>query len=143
MSSFDLLRPQSPQSGFFPGSSLSGLSDFSGLGDTSFGFGTVGGMPTTAPSFGSGLGMNVPTAGLALGGLQAIGNLWGAFEANKLAKKQFKFTKATTETNMANQIKSYNTALGDRSRSRAAVEGQSAATAQAYVDKNSMTRMGG
>lgn len=84
----------------------------------------------------SGLGMNLDTAKLALSGLGTIGNLWAAFQAQKLAKRQFDFTKRITETNLANQVKSYNTTLEDRSRSRAFTEGQSSAQAQAYIDKN-------
>ena len=79
-------------------------------------------------------------ANLALSGLQTLGNLWSAFQMNKLAKKQFNYTKDVTETNLANQIQSYNTALEDRSRSRAFVEGQSADQAQAYIDQNRLSR---
>ena len=88
----------------------------------------------------AGFGFNLPTAQLALGGIQTIGSLWNAFEANKLAKKQFAFQKDVTETNLRNQIQSYNTTLEDRSRSRAHTEGQSAETAQAYVDNNRLRR---
>lgn len=85
---------------------------------------------------GSGLGFNVGTMQLALGGLQTLGSLWQAWEANKLAKEQFKFQKDFANTNLANSIKSYNTALEDRGRSRAFTEGQSETEAQAYIDGN-------
>jgi hypothetical protein len=88
----------------------------------------------------SSFGLNLDTANLVLGGLQSIGNIWAAWEANKLAKKQFNFQKDITETNLANQIQAYNTTLEDRIRSRAAVEGMSDADAQAYIDKNSLRR---
>lgn len=78
-----------------------------------------------------------------LGGLNAIGNLWGGFQAMSLAKKQFNYMKDITETNLANQIQSYNTALADRSRSRAFTEGQSAEEAQSYIDENSLRRRRG
>lgn len=91
---------------------------------------------------GSGIGMNLDTAKLALSGLGTIGNLWAAFQAQKLAKKQFDFTKRITETNLANQIKSYNTTLEDRGRSRAFAESQSASDAQSYIDKNRLTTGG-
>lgn len=94
----------------------------------------------TAP--GSGIGMNLDTAKLALSGLGTIGNLWAAFQAQKLAKKQFDFTKRITETNLANQVQSYNTTLEDRGRSRAFAEGQSASDAQSYIDKNRLTTGG-
>jgi hypothetical protein len=81
-------------------------------------------------------------AGLALSGLQTLGGLFNAFKAQKLARDQFNFTKDVTETNMANQIKSYNTALEDRGRSRAFTEGQSSEEAKSYIDKNSLASFG-
>jgi hypothetical protein len=107
----------------------SGLASVIGTGKPG-GLGDVGGIGN------SGHGFNIGTAQLALGGLQTIGALWNAWQANKLAKQQFNFQKDFANANLANQIKSYNTALEDRSRSRAFTEGQDAATAQAYVDHN-------
>lgn len=95
-----------------------------------------------AQSGGTGLGFNMPTANLALGGLQTLGSLWSAFQANKLAKQQFKFTKDITNTNLANQMKSYNTALYDRARSRAVVEGQTDSDRDAYYNDNKLSRGG-
>lgn len=88
----------------------------------------------------TGLGMNIGTAQLGLGGLQALAGIWGSHQANKLAKDQFKFTKDITNTNLANQIQSYNTALSDRSNTRAVMEGRDQASAQAYVDQNKLRR---
>ena len=99
------------------------------------------GLAPTAPAGTGGPGF-LGTAGMVLGGLQTIGNLWGAFQAAKLAKKQFNFTKDITETNLANQIKSYNTALADRARSRGVMEGQSPDQVSQYVSANSLARDG-
>lgn len=93
-----------------------------------------------AGSVGSGLGFNVGTGQLLLGGLQTIGSLWNAFESRKLAKEQLAFTKEITNANLNNQIKAYNTTLADRGRSRAYTEGQDSATAQAYIDNNKLSR---
>jgi hypothetical protein len=95
------------------------------------------GSPTAAPGgLGTGLGWNIGTAQLALGGLETIGSLWNAWQANKLAKAQFNFQKNFANANLSNQIQNYNTTLEDRSRSRAFTEGQDPATAQAYIDHN-------
>lgn len=140
--------------GGFSGQSLGlGMSGANGLDFSGMGNLNPNSLTQTLPDFGKGLdvngygngyglGWNVPTAGLALGGLQAIGSLWNAWEANKLAKKQFNFTKDVTNTNLGNSIRAYNTTLEDRARSRAVVEGQTPAQAQAYVDKNKATRSG-
>lgn len=87
-----------------------------------------------------GFGFNMDTLGLGIQGLSAIGNFWNAFQAQKLAKQQFAFTKDITETNLANQIKSYNTALSDRARSRGFVEGQTDDQISQYVNENMLTR---
>lgn len=104
---------------------------------------TANGLPKMPGAGGGGLfaGMSgLDKAQAALGGLQTIGGLWNAFQTQKLAKKQFSFAKDYAEANMANQIQSYNTALADRARSRAFVEGQPQSSADAYVASNSMTR---
>lgn len=98
------------------------------------------GVPGSGSVFGpnSGLGWNLGTANLALSGIGTIGSLYAAFKAQSLAKKQFEFTKKVAGANLENQIKSYNTTLADRSRSRAKVEGQSADEANRYVSDNSL-----
>lgn len=88
----------------------------------------------------TGLGFNVGTGQLALAGLGSLANIFGGLKAGKLAEDQFKFTKAVTNTNLNNQLQSYNTALSDRARARGVAEGQSTAEVQAYIDKNRLTR---
>jgi len=98
--------------------------------------GAIGANKSAVPGMSGGLGFNLDTAQLALGGLQTIGSLWQAWEANKLAKESFKFQKDFANTNLANSIQSYNTTLDDRIRSRGFTEGQSADQIQGYLDKN-------
>lgn len=86
------------------------------------------------------LGLNLPTFQLGLGALNTVGNLYGAFSANNLAKDQFKFAKNITNTNLNNQIQSYNTALEDRARSRATAENRDQSTADEYINKNKLSR---
>ena len=100
------------------------------------GLGNTGGLFTPKP-----MGMDwTQKAGLALQGLNTLGSLWTGFKSLGLANKQFAFQKEFANANLANQIKSYNTALADRSRSRAAMEGQTPEQAQAYIDANKMAR---
>lgn len=67
---------------------------------------------------GSGFGLNMDTANFGLKGLATLGNLWGAFQGNKLARKQLSLATDAYNTNLTNQIKSYNTQLEDRIRGR-------------------------
>lgn len=84
------------------------------------------------------LGMNLGTANLVFGGIGTIGNLWMAYQAQKLAKEQFAFQKDMMNANFANQLQSYNTALTDKINSRTAQEGGDTADAQAYIDNNKL-----
>lgn len=86
------------------------------------------------------LGLNVPTFQLGLGALGSLANIYSGFQANKLAKDQLNFAKSVTNTNLNNQIKSYNTALEDRARSRAVAENRDQSTADAYIAANKLTR---
>ena len=87
----------------------------------------------------SGLGWNVGTGQMALGGLNALGSAWTAYNANKLAKEQFAFTKGIATTNLNNSIKSYNTQLGDRVSARSAVNNTSKAESDAYLKANQVS----
>lgn len=106
-------------------SSMSSLPAIPGMG---------GGAP--GGGMGGGLGFNMGTAQMAMSGLQTIGNLWSAFQANKLAKKAFNFQRDFANTNLRNQTQTYNTALEDRGANRAFVTGMSPEMARAYLDKN-------
>ena len=83
-------------------------------------------------------GMNIPTAQLGLTGLGTLGNLWGSFQSNKLARDSFNFQKDFAQKNLANSIKSYNTALTDRATSRGFVQGDSKDTTQQYINDNKL-----
>lgn len=84
------------------------------------------------------LGMNIPTFQLGLTGLGTLGDLWGSFQSNKLARDSFNFQKGMAEKNYANQIKSYNTALTDRATTRGFVQGDTADTTQQYISDNKL-----
>lgn len=113
-------------------------------GNTGVGYTGITGMntPQVQPpqagggAAGTGLGFNIGTGQLVLGGIQAIGNLWAAWEAQKLAREQFDFTKGVTNTNLGNSIQSYNTQLSDRINSRAFTEGRPEGYADKYIEDN-------
>lgn len=88
----------------------------------------------------SGLGMNMPTFGLAINGLQTLGSLWAAYNAQDIAKKQLNFSKGIANANLANQTQAYNTSIADRARSRGVVEGQSASQVADYITQNSLAK---
>ena len=92
---------------------------------------------------GTGIGWNTETLGLGVQSLAAIGGLYNAFQSNKLAKDQFAFTKEVTNTNLNNQIKTYNTTLEDRALARGRLNGEANPTAYAasYTDKNKISRV--
>lgn len=136
--------------------STQGASMFGGMGGGNLGLqmpGAGGTIAGAAPGIGGGgplpiqgggilgaPGMNIPTLQLGLGMLSSLGGLYGAFQANKLARDSFNYTKDVTNTNLNNQIKSYNTALEDRYRSRAVQEGRSQESAQEQIDRNRLSR---
>lgn len=85
-----------------------------------------------------GTGMNYLGAGMQ--GIGALGSYMQNKKAMNLAKDQFKFAKDFANTNLNNQIRSYNTALEDRARTRAIMENRDEASARAYYDKHKLSR---
>lgn len=138
-----------------PDMDWSSIGNFGALDPNSIGGGTEA-LGVSAPSFAQtnvpgmamptgaggvwGTGMNGFQLGrTAVDGLQTIGALWSAWQQNKMAKKQFKFSRDMALTNLANTVKSYNTALADRARSRGVMEGQSQSQVDGYVKDNSLS----
>lgn len=87
------------------------------------------------------IGFNLPTAWTALQGLSTVGNLWGAYQGNKMARKQLALSTDAYNTNLTNQIKSYNTQLEDRIRGRhSPTNAAGQAEASKYIEANKLTR---
>jgi hypothetical protein len=84
----------------------------------------------------SGFGMNMPTFQLGLSGLMGLGNLYGAYQSNKLANKSFDYSKAMADKNYRNTVQSYNTALEDQRNVRGFMEGKSQAQIQSEIERN-------
>lgn len=80
------------------------------------------------------LGWNMPTAQLGLQGIGALGNLWSAFQAGNMAKKQFGLQRDMANANLNNQISSYNTALESKARDASMMRGDTGSAVGSYVD---------
>lgn len=94
--------------------------------------------PTGKQQGGSDIGWNIPTLQTGFQGLATLGNLWGAYQGNKLARKQLALSTDAYNTNLTNSIKSYNTQLEDRIRGRYSPTnaiGQAEATKQIEANK--------
>lgn len=106
--------------------------------------GSYGDAPTFDPygkQSGSDLGWNMGTLQTGLQGLSTIGNLWGAYQGNKLARKQLALATDAYNTNLTNSIKSYNTQLEDRIRGRhAPTNAAGQAEADRLIEANKLTR---
>lgn len=77
-------------------------------------------------------------AGMILGGVQVLGNLWSTYQQHKMAKEQMSFAREQWDTNLENQTQTYNTALEDRIRSRHAYTGQGEGATDKYLDEHSL-----
>lgn len=76
----------------------------------------ITGAPITPPSFADMTGLQKLSAGMNMAG--NLANIWSGYQQNRLARDNFNFQKGIMNTNLANQIASYNTALEDTIRSR-------------------------
>ena len=75
----------------------------------------------------------------ALSGLGSIASMLTGFKSLSLANKDYKLKKQSQETNLDNQVQSYNTSLSDRIKGRASQNGNiSAQQQQDYVNNNSL-----
>ena len=88
----------------------------------------------------SSFGMNFNTMNNVMGGLSSLGQLWQSHQASKLAKDQWKTQKSVLNTNMMNQIQSYNNSLKDRLDSRAKMEGRDQSSADKQYEERQARR---
>lgn len=86
------------------------------------------------------LGFNIPTLQLGLGALNSLAGMYNSWNMNKLAKQQFNLQKDVLNTNLNNQIKSYNNSLADQLRSRAAMETGDANAYDSLIEERKLTR---
>jgi hypothetical protein len=69
-------------------------------------------------------------------GIGALSELYGGIQGINLARDQLALTKENFQTNLANQTKSYNTALEGRAAARFAAEGRSEDALAEYLEKH-------
>lgn len=134
---FSISSDQLANFGFNPQQLASMQAGTFNFGQNSGAGGAAGGLAGNN-AFGAGLGMNVGTGQLALGGLSTLGNLWTAWNATDLANKQFKFNSQLASDNYTNQAQAYNTNLTDRESARGAMENLSPGQVAAYNNANSL-----
>lgn len=67
-----------------------------------------------------------------------FGGLYSAYQGTKIAKDSLNLQREAYQKNLANQTKSYNTALSDRARTRGVMEGSSSADVDKYIRDNSL-----
>lgn len=101
------------------------------------------GRPIQPTSFADMSGLQKLSAGLGMAG--NLANIWSGIQQNRLARDNFDFQKGVMNTNLANQIASYNTALEDRVAGRYSDRERAANQAEIndYLDRNrAVNRMG-
>lgn len=69
-------------------------------------------------------------------GIQAAGNIFMAFQNNKLAREQFSFQKDAYRRNLANESQAYNTNLAGSAKAAMGFEGRSQDEIDTYVANN-------
>ena len=74
--------------------------------------------------------------GDALKGVTSVGSMIAAFQQNKLAKEQLQYAKDVFQTNLTNQLASYNTGITDRAYARSAQNNSGDAAAESYIAAN-------
>lgn len=79
-------------------------------------------------------GLNMPTAQFGLQGLQSLAGMWNAFQAGSAAKKSINLQEKAFDTNLGNQVASYNTALENKVRNAAHMQGLSGNDYSSYID---------
>lgn len=85
-------------------------------------------------------GLNMNTFSNIVGGLSSLGQLWQGYQANRLARDQWRTQKSVLNTNMMNQIQSYNNSLRDRLNSRAKMEGRDQESADREFEERQVRR---
>lgn len=74
---------------------------------------------------------------LGLGAAVSMANLYNGWQAGKLAKQQFEYSKGLSDTNLYNSATNYNAALESQAKSAGIMNGTSDADVAAHIAKYS------
>lgn len=96
--------------------------------------------PTASTGWLSSLNRNAPALQLGLGALSTLGGLYQSSRMMDLARDQFRHARDVTNTNLTNQIQSYNTALAGRANARGVMEGRDQESINRYIEENKLSR---
>lgn len=105
-----------------------------GLASSQFPMAPTGGQ-TAGGMFGN---MNWNALGNIANLIGGFGGLYSAYQGTKIAKDSLNLQREAYQKNLANQTKSYNTALSDRAKTRGVMEGSSSADVDKYIRDNSL-----
>ena len=125
--------------GQFGEGSTAGLPATSGFMGTGGDF-SMFGQGANGRGFGNWAAENKDLLSGAFKAFQTGANLYGGVQQLDLAKKQFNSMREFGNININNQMKSYNTRIADRARSRGLTEGQSPEEIASYTSRNSLSR---
>lgn len=87
----------------------------------------------------NGGGLNLKAVGNAASVVGSLGKMIAGFQANKIARDTLAFQKDAYNTNLSNQISSYNMALEDRARARYA-QMERPGEADDYISRNRLEK---
>jgi len=83
--------------------------------------------------------LDFDSIGSAMKGIASLGSVISAFQQNKLSRDSLNFSKEQWQTNLANQLSSYNMSVEDRAYSRAAQNNSAAGTAEEYYNRHKLS----
>lgn len=116
------------------------LGSIQGLSMGGAGGNTTTTTPVNSTGWLSSLNRNAPALQLGLGALSTLGGLYQSNRMMDLARDQFRHARDVTNTNLTNQIQSYNTALAGRANARGVMEGRDQESINRYIEENKLSR---
>lgn len=82
---------------------------------------------------------NLAKINMGISGIRTLGGLYTSLQQLNLAKRSQALAEKLGNANLANSVKSYNTALSDKAAARYAFEGKSASDLAKYVESNKLS----